>query len=103
MSETDGTVIRWFILEVQGQYFLTGDVVEDRRGRWRSGDYMFSSAIINMNLESNIVRTQNSTYSLSGPGEVRQVSVEHALLMRQGVTFGHAELLLAGKHSSDDA
>ena len=95
MTKADGIVTRWYILEVEDHRFLTGDVVEDRKGRWRPGDYMFSSVVVSLDLDVGTVHTRNSVYTLSGPGEVTQVSAEFALLMRQGRTFEEAQTLLA--------
>lgn len=34
----DSIVANWYILDVHGVRFLTGNVLEDRQGRWQPGD-----------------------------------------------------------------
>ena len=94
MTPEDGIVTRWYILEVQGVRFLTGDVVEDRKGRWMPGDYMFSSLVTSVDLDAGIVRTKNSVYALSGEGKVIEVTAEFAQKMKQGYRFEEVEYFL---------
>ncbi|MEH6628751.1 MAG: hypothetical protein V7739_20105 [Motiliproteus sp.] len=47
---------------------VTGQVVKDFQGRWRCGDTLRTTALSRVDLENNVVYTQNSVYQLIGPG-----------------------------------
>jgi len=49
---------------------LTGEVVEDFKGRWEPGQCMFSTVIFEVDFFCMRIGTRNSVYQLSGPGIV---------------------------------
>ncbi|MFT6402324.1 MAG: hypothetical protein ACJA2D_001642 [Pseudohongiellaceae bacterium] len=52
--------------------FFTGEVVEDKLKRWRPGDAMRSSLIVNFDEETLLVETENTIYQLTGPGRISE-------------------------------
>jgi hypothetical protein len=53
----------------KAEYF-TGQVVEDKLNRWRVGDAMQSSLIVNFDENTMLVETENTVYQLLGPGRI---------------------------------
>lgn len=71
-------------LEIQGknQLFLYGTVVSDYKCRWQSGDYVFTSLIIEFDKPNGLVKTRNSQYCLQGDGEMVFPTLEEAGKMK---------------------
>lgn len=55
--------------DFKAEYF-TGEVLEDKLDRWRSGDAMRSSLIIKFDENTLLVETENTVYQLTGPGRI---------------------------------
>ncbi|MDW7749007.1 DUF6957 family protein [Halomonas sp.] len=62
--------------------FLYGTVVSDYKGRWGSGDYVFTSAVDSFDPEIGLVKTKNSFYCLQGDGEDVFATLNEAAKMR---------------------
>jgi hypothetical protein len=69
---------------------FTGQVVEDKLGRWRPGDAMQSSLIINFDENTLLVETKNTLYQLIGPGRTSTAKPE-----RYDYAVGKTILLLS--------
>ncbi|BBO57279.1 hypothetical protein CLAM6_25900 [Cobetia sp. AM6] len=69
----DAHIKDWQIIEVNESdihgKFLYGTVVEDRKGRFKHGDYIFTSSIVKYDEDNNLIITLNSVYKLSGSGK----------------------------------
>lgn len=78
----DAHIKDWQIIEVNESdingKFLYGTVVEDRKGRFKNGDYIFTSSIVNYDEDNNFIVTLNSVYKLSGSGKHRICSLYEA-------------------------
>jgi hypothetical protein len=55
--------------DFKAEYF-TGEVLEDKLDRWRSGDAMRSSLIVKFDENTLLVETENTLYQLVGPGRI---------------------------------
>jgi hypothetical protein len=55
--------------DFKAEYF-TGEVVEDKLDRWRTGDAMRSSLIVKFDEITLLVETENTIYQLVGPGRI---------------------------------
>ncbi len=78
--------------------FLTGSVVEDCLRRWKPGDSMRSSEIVNFDKGALLVETINTLYALRGPG---RFSSRLPILYHNEVY--RTEMLIADKgHLLDD-
>ncbi|MBB5188307.1 hypothetical protein HNQ57_002586 [Zhongshania antarctica] len=69
---------------------FTGQVAEDKLGRWRPGDAMQSSLIINFDEKTLLVETKNTIYQLIGPGRISTAKPE-----RYDYAVGKTILLLS--------
>ena len=71
-------------IELDGQesQFLFGTVISDYKGRWGAGDYVFTSMIMEMDLDSGLVKTRNSSYCLLGDGLEVFPTLEEAAKMK---------------------
>ncbi|MBW2940553.1 DUF6957 family protein [Zhongshania aquimaris] len=52
---------------------FTGQVINDALRRWRPGDAMQSSPIVNFDEETLMVETENTLYQLVGPGRISRL------------------------------
>jgi hypothetical protein len=55
---------------------VTGQVVEDKLLRWKPGDAMQTTIIVNFDEESLLIETKNTIYKLTGPGRVSTAKPE---------------------------
>jgi hypothetical protein len=71
-------------IDIDGKemHFLYGTVVSDYKGRWESGDYVFTSVIDCFYIDTGLVQTKNSLYCLQGDGEEVFATIEEAAKMR---------------------
>ncbi|QOR40224.1 hypothetical protein HNO52_18135 [Billgrantia diversa] len=61
---------------------LLGTIVSDYKHRWKAGDYVFTSPIQELCLDTGLVKTLNTVYCLSGDGEEVFPTLEEAYSMR---------------------
>lgn len=64
------------------KFLYSNHVASDYRGRFRAGDYVFTSQITNFDKETGLVHTRNSVYSLEGDGEELNATMREAYNMR---------------------
>lgn len=71
-------------VEIDGQdnHFVLGTVISDYKGRWATGDYVFTSKVKDLDFDTGLVRTRNSLYCLSGDGQEVFPSLEEAFKIR---------------------
>mgnify|MGYP003639496108 CR=1 FL=1 len=69
---------------------VTGQVVEDNLGRWRPGEAMQTSLVVNFDEKTLIVETKNTIYQLTGPGRISTAKPE-----RYDYAVGKTILLLS--------
>lgn len=85
-SRKSCVVEHWDILNVvingDLSQFLFGTVVSDYKGRFKPGDYVFTSTIDRIDLVIGRVLTRNSEYSLSGRGTKLSASPEEAFKVK---------------------
>ena len=86
-------VTEWELVtvEIDGQdnHFVLGTVISDYKQRWATGDYVFTSKVKDLDLETGLVMTRNSLYCLSGDGqEVFPTLVETAKMKMTGQPLG---------------
>ncbi|MDI5891781.1 DUF6957 family protein [Halomonas rhizosphaerae] len=80
-------VREWEVIEVEIDHDITkclyGTIVSDYRGRFENGDYVFTSAIKDIDFDTGLVRTKNSLYCLQGGGEILSASLIEAYKMKK--------------------
>jgi hypothetical protein len=69
---------------------VTGQVVEDKLGRWQPGEAMQTSLVVNFDEKTLIVETKNTIYQLTGPGRISTAKPE-----RYDYAVGKTILLLS--------
>jgi hypothetical protein len=69
---------------------VTGQVVEDKLGRWQPGEAMQTSLVVNFDEKTLIVDTKNTIYQLTGPGRISTAKPE-----RYDYAVGKTILLLS--------
>lgn len=64
------------------KFLYSNYLVSDYRGRFKAGDYVFTSQITNFDEETGLVHTRNSIYCLEGDGEELNATMREAYNMR---------------------
>jgi hypothetical protein len=88
MTMPDTTIKNWFLVsldndgEIIGE-LLWGIVVEDKKFRWRPGDYVCTSKIIEK-IDADLYQTINSKYKCCGLGKEVTLPIEALLELRGG-------------------
>lgn len=85
-SDTACIIEGWELVNIEldgdESRFLLGTVVSDYKGRWAAGDYVFTSMIMEMDLDNGHVQTRNSSYCLLGDGLEVFPTLEEAAKMK---------------------
>ena len=75
---------------------LWGIVIDDMSCRFLRGDYVFSSMITNVNIDSQLIKTQcGSLYQILGHGKRAKIKMEEHELLRQGFNLAQIIVLRA--------
>lgn len=85
---SDAIIKNWFLVNLDHEgnivaQVLWGIVIEDRKGRWQSDNYVCTSNVIER-LGDNIFRTRNSVYECRGDGEEVTLEAKAILELRDG-------------------
>ncbi|AZT86077.1 hypothetical protein EHN06_21045 (plasmid) [Marinobacter sp. NP-4(2019)] len=90
----------WYLVTVRDKNgealadFFWGIVVEDRKNRFKPGDYVCSTLIVET-LGDSLFRTQNTLYEGSGEGERVSLALRHFKWLRAGLSPPEIEALAA--------
>jgi len=92
------TVIsNWWIVSIIDNDMLVGKilwgtVIDDMSCRFIKGDYVSSSTIIDINVDSQLIKTESgSLYQILGKGRRAKIRMEEHELLRQG--FNPAQII----------
>lgn len=86
VKQYGGTIDFWCIHDLsemlsEGDFpaprMMTGRSVDEPLGRWRPGSYMRSSMILNLDLDKMEVETENTIYTIQGPGRFSKSNPFH--------------------------
>jgi hypothetical protein len=69
---------------------VTGQVVEDKLGRWQPGEVMQTSLLVSFDEQTLLIETSNTIYQLTGPGRISTAKPE-----RYDYAVGKTILLLS--------
>lgn len=69
---------------------VTGQVVEDKLGRWQPGEAMQTSLLVSFDEQTLLIETSNTIYQLTGPGRISTAKPE-----RYDYAVGKTILLLS--------
>tara|TARA_B110000211_G_C14075097_1_gene551676 strand:- start:1891 stop:2208 length:318 start_codon:yes stop_codon:yes gene_type:complete len=80
----------WWIVSIIDNNMLVGKilwgtVIDDMSCRFIKGDYVSSSTIIDINIDSQLIKTESgSLYQILGKGKRAKIKMEEHELLRQG-------------------
>lgn len=93
----------WFIVDLYKDNTFKGNlgkvlwgiVINDEQGRFQSGDYVCTSALIEINAEEREVHTRTgSIYILNGPGEQVNLDIDQLGQISSGMSPAELKNLL---------
>lgn len=84
----DTIIEKWYLVDLQADeknigQVLWGIVVDDRKGRWVSGNFVCTSPVV-QRLDNRLFRTKNSEYLCQGEGEEVTLPAESLIELRSG-------------------
>ena len=84
----DTKIKNWFLVSLKNTeeidtQVLWGIVIHDKKGRWRSDDYVCTSTVVEK-LEDGVYRTLNSEYKCCGEGKEITLGAEALFELRSG-------------------